>query len=389
MIKRGIIGLLFVFWGAFAFAQDNPDTVIVSQPLNCDTVAYDATRLIIYFYNNKQYDSANIVLDNWEAACGLSEPIFRTRILFAIRNNSFSEALYDSTIVDDVLNYLMRMDTTASPDLYSYYKDYFGHVPLRGEYDYFTQSVADDLLEMTFYDPAELLFSELYANVLPDPVKTIVKDTTFNTTLVHSYYNKQIEKYLNMPDWHFGIYAGIWIPFDNAAWLGDHPMIGMQLGMRKKQMTYNLSLDFKFGKPKNEYAYMKDGYADTSNNFVGIYAGIDIERKILTFGKNEISLLAGLGYDGFDAVNVNTEDSDPNNDVSYMISSLNTNFGLGFRHFINNGTYYGLKATYNIVNYNNPGGTNFSGNTLSISLTVGGFHNQKKAYYLNEYRYDY
>jgi hypothetical protein len=387
MIKRVIFGVLIVFSAVFAFAQDNPDTVTQQGPPNCDTVAFDATRLIMYFYANKQYDSANIVLDNWQAACGLSEPILRTRILFAIQNHSFTETLYDSTIVDDVLNYLMRMDTTDSPDLYSSYKAYFGNVPLRGDYDYFTQSVADELLETTFYDPSELLFSELYANVLPDPVKTIVKDTTFTTTQLQLYYNQRVDKYLKMPDWHVGIYAGLWIPFDYAACLGNHPMIGMQLGMRTKQMTFNVSLNFKFGKPKNEYTYMQNGYSDTTNSFVGGYFGIDAERKILSFGKNEVSILAGLGYDGFDAVNVNTEDSDPNNDVSYMIGSLNTNFGLGFRHFTNNGTYYGLKAIYNIVNYNNPGGTYLSGNTVSISLTLGVFYNQKKAYYLKEYRY--
>jgi hypothetical protein len=388
MRKWVIIPVFILFCQGFAFTQSNPDTVDAKQALDCNIVADDATNLIIYFIAIRDYDSANIILDNWQACCGLSEPIRRTRILFAIRDSSFSETLYDSTMVDDVLNYLMRMDTTNAPNIYTNYKDYFGNVPLRGKYDYFTQSLADELLGRTFYDPAELLLCELYANVMPDPVKTIVLDTTFATTQLQSYYTRRIDKYRKLPDWHFGLYTGIWIPFDNASWLGVHPLIGLQLGIRTRQFTYNAALEFRFGKPKNEYAYLHDGYSDTSNSFVGIYTGIEIERKIFAFRKNEISLLAGLGYDGFDAVNVNKEDSDPNNDISHMIGSVNTNFGFDFRRFLNKSTYIGLQTKYNIVNYNNTGGTNFSGNTLSISLTVGGFNNQKKAYQLHEYRFD-
>jgi len=84
---------------------------------------------------------------------------------------------------------------------------------------------------------------------------------------------------------------------------------------------------------------------------------------------------------------VNTADDNPDNDKSHLISSLNTNFGLGYRYFYKNGEYIGLQGKYNIVNFSNPGGTNFSGNTLTISLIVGGFFNEKKSNALNQLRY--
>jgi len=387
MIKWLLSFVLIIFLSISALAQSGPDTLVKDESIDCEIVAQYSTSWIMYFYAVGEYDSASIVLDNWEAMCGLSEPVIRTRILFAIRNNMFSEDLYDSTIVDDMLNYMMRMDTSKPAGLYRNYREYFGYVSLRGDYDKFTQRVANELLERIFYDPAELLFTELYANVLPDAAKAIQKDTTYTNTSLRTYYYQRVDKYLKLPDVHFGFYTGIWIPFDNASLLGNHPLIGCQIGLRSQKMIYNLSFDVKFLKSKNEYTFLREGYTETTSTFAGIYFGADIEREVITFRKNKINLLGGIGYDGFDAVKVNTEDDNPDNDVSHMISSLNTNFGLGFRHFLKNKTYIGLQGKYNFVNYSNPGGTNFAGNCLTISLSIGGFSNEKKSYYLNELRY--
>jgi hypothetical protein len=104
MIKRLIICAFFLVLANHAFAQSKSDTVIIEEPPDFDTVAYNSTHLIMYFYTIQDYDSIEIVLNNWQSICGISEPIVRTRILFAILENTFSETLYDSTIVDDVLN---------------------------------------------------------------------------------------------------------------------------------------------------------------------------------------------------------------------------------------------------------------------------------------------
>jgi len=384
-LLRGIF-LCFVLSQA-AVAQGNQDIIVKGESDDCEIVAKHTTSWIMYFYSIKEYDSASMVLDNWEALCGTSEPIIRTRILFAIRNNTFSEDLYDSTIVDDMLNYMIRMDTSRPSGMYNNYKAYFGYVPLRGDYDKFTQSVASELLERIFYDPAELLFAELYANVLPDAAKTLQKDTTYLNTSLRGYYYKRVDKYLKQPEVHIGFYTGMWIPFENAAWLGNHPLIGFQIGLRSRKMIYNLSLDLKFLKSKNEYTILRDGYTETTSTYAGIYFGADIEREVFNFGKNTINLLGGIGYDGFDSVKVNTEDDNPDNDKSHMISSMNTNFGLGYRHIFKNKNYIGLQGKYHFVNYDNAGGTNFAGNCVTISVSLGGFVNEKKSYNLNELRY--
>lgn len=388
MMKRFLIGILILLYAFSAYTQNSADTLAVGETADCESVARNSTSWIMYFYSKGDFDSATIVLDNWQIACGLSEPILRTRILFDICNGTFSENMYDSTIVDVLLNYMLRMDTTSLRNLYSRYPENFGFVPLRSDFDYFTQSIADSLLLRAFYDPAELFFSEFYANVLPDPVKVIFKDSDFDSTLIKSYYAQRVKKFLKKPDFHLGLYSGIWIPGGNAALLGNHPVIGIQVGVRSQnKMIYNLSIESKFSKPKNEYTILRDGIIDTSNRFGGVYLGVDVEREILKLRKNTISLLAGIGYDGFDAIKVNTEDDDLNNDNSHMISSVNTNFGLAYRHYFLKSTYFGFQGKYNIVNYSNRGGTNFAGNTLTISLSIGGFFNENKSYNLKKLRY--
>ncbi len=386
MLKRLFICSLLIIFTSVARAQNNPDTLYIVETPDCDTVAYNSTNLIMYFYNIHDYDSAEMVLNTWEATCGTSEPITRTRILFAILQNKFSEALYDSTIVDYILNYMIRMDTTRI-GIYNNYKEYFGFVTIRGDYDYFTQNMADTLLQRTFYEPMELFFSETYANVLTDAVKEIQLDSIYNNTEFSSYYYKRADKVRSQIDYNFTFLSGIWIPLGNASLLGNHPLLGLQLGIHSQKMTYNLALAFKFLRSKNEYAILRDGNMDTTDTFFGGYIGAGIERGIFKFKNNEIDLLAGIGYDGFQSVNVNTADDDPNNDVGHSVNSLNTNFGLGYRHFFVNKSYIGLQGKYNFVNYINRGGTNIMGDNITISFVVGGFYNEKKKYELNELHY--
>lgn len=387
MVKQLIICTFFIVSAVFVFSQNKPDTITINEPPDCETVAYNSTNLIMYFYAIQDYDSVEIVINNWQSTCGISEPILRTRILFAILEDKFSEALYDSTIVDYVLNYIKRMDTTTTSDLYYNYQYYFGFVPIRAEYDYFTQCIADTLLQRIFYNPMELLFSEFYANVLIDPVKEIQLDTIYNNTEFSSYYFTRVDKWKQKADLNLNFFTGIWIPYGNASLLGNHPLLGFQVGGHKQKMTYNMTLAFRLLKSKNEYTILRDGNIETTDNFFGGYIGADIEREILKFRKNEFDILAGIGYDGFQSVLVNTEDDDPDNDIGHSINSINTNFGLGYRHYRSKKSYIGLQAKYNFVNYVNTGGTNLSGDMITISLFIGGFLNAKKYYELNELRY--
>jgi len=387
MSRQLVTAILLIFIALQAKPQDYPDSLRVNEPVDCEWIANNSAYFIMKYFTNHDLDSAHIVLNDWETACGSSEPVTRTKILLAISEHKFSEDLYDSTIVDYVLNYMKRIESRSPEMLYRDYKEYFGYIPIRGEYDFFTQSVADTLLQYVFYNPLELFFSEFYANVLIDPVTEIQTDSSYSNTYLHHYYFNEVNKYAKQPDFHLALFSGIWMPYGNAALLGNHPVIGFQAGVRKQKMIYNFTIDFKFINSPNEYYILKDGITDTTNYFFGGYLGIDIDRELIKMNKHEIDLLGGIGYDGFETLNTNTEDDNPDNDDGHSVNSLNINFGLGYRYYYTRNRYIGLQGKYNFVSYNNDGGTNLLGNCLTIFLSIGGFGNQAKDYNLNELRY--
>jgi len=387
MIRIISLWLVLFFSAATGISLTEPDTLKIEVTNDCETIAYNSANLIMYFYAIHDFDSLGIILNDWESKCGPSEPIVRTRILFSILADTFSEQIYDSTMLDYILNYMLRIDTTTNPDLYYNYADYFGFVPIRDEYDLFTQSIADELLNYDFYHPMELLFSEFYANLLTDPLKELQLTVDYQATDIRKYYYREVDKYRRKPYFSVAGYTGIWIPGGNAALLGNHPVLGLQGGIWKDKMKYNASFAFRFLKSKNEYSYTKDGIQDSTDYFLGGYIGIDLERVLLRIKRNELTVLAGVGFDGFETISTNTEDDSPDNDKGHSVNSINTNFGIGYRYYLKNNLYVALQGKYNIVNYNNQGGTNMSGDCITISLLVGGFGNAQKEIGLRELRY--
>ncbi|NUO81616.1 hypothetical protein HUU05_16215 [candidate division KSB1 bacterium] len=94
-------------------------------------------------------------------------------------------------------------------------------------------------------------------------------------------------------------------------------------------------------------------------------------------------MLAGLGWDGFDAI-----ESDKNRKAK-SINSLNVNLGLGYRQFFKpySTHYLSLEGRYNFVNYATHGGSDLSGNTITLRLIYGQLGNARKNNRLRTFDY--
>lgn len=386
MCNRLILCVLFLFSLAETQAQQESDSISVSE-VKLETVVESYTVPIMYYFNQQNYDSAAIVLNAWENDFGMSEPIMRTRILLAISENNFSEDLYDSTIVDHVLNYMFRMETSDSSGLYESFDSYFGYVPIRGEFDYFTQSIADSLLALTFYNPIELYFVELYANVLQDAIKEVSFDTTYSETKFREYYYNRVDRYRFKPDFNMSVFTGIWMPYGSASLLGNHPLIGIQGGIRSGKMTYTLGTSIKFLKSKNEYNIVRNSAVESSSYFFGFSVCGSVEATLIKLRNHELGILAGIGVEMLETVKTNTEDDNTDNDESHTLTSLTSNIGANYRYYFKEKLYLGLRADYNFVNFKNIGGTRMAGNCFTLTLQLGGLFNEQKQYYLRDLRY--
>jgi len=113
---------------------------------------------------------------------------------------------------------------------------------------------------------------------------------------------------------------------------------------------------------------MNDSIWNTTH-FLGVYIGLDLGYELFRFENISFNLIGGIGYDAFDALEVNETCSCETSRKS--LGSLNLNIGLGNKYYIKNWNYIGVDLKYNIVDYNNPNGTDLSGNAITLNVIFG------------------
>jgi hypothetical protein len=160
--------------------------------------------------------------------------------------------------------------------------------------------------------------------------------------------------------------SGVWVPTGWNKVLGVHPTLGTMIGGWHDRMLYELNLEFRFINAANNYTVIYDGAPLTQNKYFGGFIGMHVGYGVVCMPMTTIYMLTGVGYDGFDVV----EGDDTHDPMS--INSLNVNFGAGVHHFGKQGSLLGMELTYDVINYNNPGGTPLNGNAFNLRLIIGG-----------------
>lgn len=361
-----------------AFAQRNIESELLQQTPNCENVAYNSSRLIDSYFAKKKYDSINVVSNKWEEFCGVTEPVFRLKVLLQIQNNVFSEEWMDQDyLLNYIFLYLDRLDYAKASNsklVYERYKISFGYIPLNSAFDDLTVIWASSLLERETLKPIEKAFCLLYSNQT-EVFWKMLKGQEITASKLYARYQEKTKRASKMGEGNIGLMSGVIIPSGNLLeYIGVKPQFGFQLGYKFNKVQYDLSVLIRPGSAKKDYQIVYNGEPKVTNHYLGAYAGLDLAYELLKKKRNEFDLVGGIGYDGFDVVAGDTE-----NDIKgKTLSSLNINFGLGCRFLGKKMNYLGLQAKYNFVNYKNSGGTDFGGNYISLVLTANLFGNPLK-----------
>ena len=169
-------------------------------------------------------------------------------------------------------------------------------------------------------------------------------------------------------DMYAAFLTGVWIPTDEAGTLGSKLQMGFNAGGKRCNFEVNLSAIVRMLPSAIAYTYENDGVLYETNKYLGWYFGLDVGYEIIYFRGNGILLLSGIGWEGFSANPWAQEPED-----MYNISSVNFNFGLGYRYYIGKGyyNYWEFDCKYNFIDYKNPGGTDLSGNAFSVLILYG------------------
>jgi hypothetical protein len=340
---------------------------------DCMSISKKALEKIPELYAQGNRSSIDSMLNTWLYQCGKTEFAMRLNTLLAIQDDRFTPYQFDFTSYQALIGYIedekfrILMDSVHENPR-EIYLNYFIEPDLIFGYTEFTKSLARSLrkkLPVQAECSSEQLVLDAYSNEFRS-FFTALKDPTCNEP-PGNYFKSQLRSVENRLMVDVGVFTGIWMPYGKAALLGNHPTFGFWFGFGRRKMTFDLAFELRFGKSKENYIVQYQGAPTTSSHFFGGYFGIDMFREIISFKHSKLYVIAGIGADGFDTVK-----SDPDRDIEgQSIFVFNLNGGIGYKRFTKDGAYVGVDVRHNFVNYDNPGGTSFDGNTMSVRLAIG------------------
>lgn len=339
----------------------------------CPTYVLNAKGLIPEYYRESKFDSINILLDFIEYECGEWAMEFEVlEDLLKLDQNSFDDPMCG----DEVLSRLFR------PRSYSSFT-YFSPIGMRSTilqrpqeetYDMFIGQLIQKILD----ESDSLSMSHLYCRYLLKDYAFIMDrlhEGELSETCLGEFYSKMISQFrVDLREkWrlHYSYNLGIWSPQGKNNIVGNKLALGGQFGFHKGRYIAQLSLFFRVLKSDNTYNINVDGVITPTDHYFGGYFGGEVGLEALKIRRFGLDLHAGIGYDGWDAFT-------PNDEASASIGSLNLNLGGTMRMFYNreHTRYFGIQGRYNFVKYDADGGTDLSGNTISIHLLLGFLGNQ-------------
>jgi hypothetical protein len=378
-----IIIILLSFKG---YSQDY-DQMMVKKQVECSDIAYNCGLYFMKYVQENKTDSVTSLLDYWSGKCGMREPIFRAMLLYELQQDGLNDSLIREGFINFAFNYKSRMDMIRYNNYFNYelYQSYYGYTPPGQEFDNFTRQLAAEMKER--YDPhsPEFLVCEFYSDN-SDTIFSKIQSPEYLNNILSTEYYKAVEDLLRMPEYHYSWITGMWIPTGELKELGIHPELGFQVGVKHKKMNYDLTMTFKFARTP-DYYYARRTSRDTlelTDYFFGGYIGLDIGRDLLVRNGNEIQITGGIAYDGF-----STFDTDVDDDLeSGSVNSYNFNIGLGYRYYISDGFYLGLRAKYNFVDYTLQDIIAFSGNPVTVQFIIGGLGNKDRNGNLKALKYE-
>jgi hypothetical protein len=168
---------------------------------------------------------------------------------------------------------------------------------------------------------------------------------------------------------NWSINAGVWIPTANLGLVGSKPEVGVQGGLRSRRFGGDLTILVRLLNAEQSYLVRhKDSLYET-DNFFSIYLGLGPVLKVYSSQKISLEMFGGTGWDGIMAL---TADDIDEAEADYL-NSLNVNVGFTVRwHYGTRDTrYFGIQTRYNVVDFRTGGGTDLSGNSISINLVWG------------------
>jgi len=369
-----VLAFLFVMGMPLAGQQNDIEGYMTRKYLPCEDIMYNCSFLIPEFYEKNELDSLHMVIDFWKSHCGTPAILRRCDIILSIEEGNFSEDLYDEGILNSLYDYKKYKDGSLNgwysiPRMYSHKMVDFNRM------DSFLVDLSRSLIESDNLSELERMLLDVYSHSNERTLMALLDDE-YSGTKLQEYYQAKLKEIKNDPVYNLDILAGCWVPFDQLATIGVHPLIGLRGGIWWENFTLNLSSSVRMGRSRNPIEVIENQELWTTDEHVGGHMGLHTGTSIINGGKSKFSIVGGVALDWMEVLTVT--DTEENLELIKNLGSLNLNAGLSYTYNIDKYRYLGIEAKYNFLNYINQGGTNISGNAITINLLYGFTNKQYK-----------
>jgi hypothetical protein len=387
MLKK-ILPLLFLFITALLCPAQELDELIkeINSESKTENKRLQMANMVVRYFNEDKADSVNAIISRWENSEGISEPIFRAKVLLALKEGKNIDSLSDKNTIDHIFKYISRIDLIRYNNLAEFeeFRSDYGNIEPGGTFDQFTWETASTLKHKFEPNSLPYLWCEFYGENC-DTLLSKIQEKEFSKTLLALQHSKQVKKYLNYSEFHIALFTGLWIPTGKLKALGVHPEIGLLSGWKKNKMNYDFAFSMKFCDTPTPYwaTRPEETKPELTQMFIGGYFAFETSYDLISHRKHSLQLATGIGIDGFDAFK---EDSLLNLGAA-STNTFNFNAGLSYRYYYKKSSYIGARVKYNIVDYTRSGVIDLTGNTLSFQIVFGGLENALKYQQLDLLRY--
>jgi len=357
-----------------------------SKPPGQTSFIVHAPVLLPELLRQQRYDTIGFFLANWRNSDYPSlELIFSAEALLAIETGKFSSWMLPCDclfFLSDYARELKNLDTQGSKFRY--------YLALHPPYTYdatiearslilFIRSWAREQLSKPYLDKDELFICHTLAGDIPDPKAAIKTDPekcpriAQITRVINVYDNAVFTTRRNAVKGTAAVLLGGWFPnYHLGQIVGWHPTIGVQLGLRSAKNEYDITWDLRFGHPTpGTYTVFRDSTIYNDRYYDGGYIGFEYTRYVIHKKYLDLGYTIGFGLDYFSIADQYAIYPDDNYLDPFRIASPNLNYGLRAKYFLKNRAFIGLAIKYNLIQYENTGGTNLYGNAFTVDLSFG------------------
>ena len=320
-------------------------------------------------------------LENWKRSEVPNEEfIFSIGLLSSIESGKFTMYQLPCAVFDLLDSYSRGLKVEAGSSQFRYY------IAVTNRYSFdatedarklfvFTRSWARRLIVTQKLDSTESFLCRVFAGYIQNPGAVVRRNKESYAALnafredLENNNNRYFTARRNRRVGTAGIMVGSWSPTGNLRTLGTHPSVGVSLGIRNKMNEYDLVWSFRFLHPTpGSYTYLRHDTLFTSDYYDGGYIGFDYTRYVVHQPHFELGFISAVGYDYFSVAS--------GFGGEYHIQPLNVGSfdfsnGVRLKYFFHRRSFIGLAAKYHLIHYSNEGGTDLSGNAVTVDLIYG------------------